>query len=217
VRRWPVSEFLRLAIQDFARRSVARLLFVDDHPLYRSGVELTLARTMPDLDVTLASSAEEALARLAEDSNVDLCLADYRLPGQDGLSLLAEVGRQWPTIARGLLCSDPTADLARRAQALGCVACLSKARDMDALLEALANLFHGGAIFDGDGQPSSQLSDKRRQVLELAAGGKSNKAIARELGVTERTVKDHWARIFERLAVANRAEAISRAHQLRLL
>lgn len=196
---------------------MTRLLFVDDHPLYRSGVQLALARMMPDLAVDLAATADEALACLSREPNLDLCLSDYRLPGGNGLDLLAEAGRRWPTVARGLLCSDPTPDLARRAQALGCVACLSKARDMEALVDALAVLFQGGALFDGEGPAPTALSDKRRQVLELAARGQSNKAIARELGCTERTVKDHWARIFERLQVVNRAEAISRAHELRLL
>jgi DNA-binding NarL/FixJ family response regulator len=196
---------------------LARLLFVDDHPLYRSGVQLALVSAMPDLAIDLAASADEALALLAADPNVDLCLSDYRLLETDGLTLLAEVGRRWPTVARGLLCSDATADLARRAEAIGCVACLTKGRDMDALVAALATLFQGGAVFDADGPPASALSNKRRLVLELAARGMSNKVIARELGVTERTVKDHWARIFERLSVGNRAEAINRAHQLRLL
>lgn len=196
---------------------MTRLLFVDDHPLYRAGVRLAVAQAMPDVTVDLASTAEEALARLTHDPNIDLCLADFRLPVVDGLTLLAEVGRRWPTIARGLLCADPTADLVRRAETQGCIACLSKARDMDALVDALAQLFQGGAVFDSDGPPGPALSDKRRLVLELAARGASNKAIARELGCTERTVKDHWARIFERLAVANRTEAISRAHELRLL
>lgn len=196
---------------------MTRLLFVDDHPLYRAGVRLAIAQALPDVTVDLASTAEEALARLAAEPNVDLCLADYRLPGGDGLSLLAEVGRRWPTIARGLLCADPTADLARRAEALGCIACLSKARDMDRLVDALGQLFQGGAVFDSDGPAGPVLSDKRRLVLEMAARGASNKAIALELGCTERTVKDHWARIFERLAATNRAEAISRAHELRLL
>lgn len=196
---------------------MARLLFVDDHPLYRSGVQLALVSAMADLTIDLAASADEALALLAADPNVDLCLSDYRLPETDGLALLTEIGRRWPTIARGLLCSDATADLARRAAAIGCVACLSKGRDMDGLCAALATLFQGGAVFDAEGPPASTLSDKRRLVLELAARGASNKMIARELGCTERTVKDHWARIFERLAVANRTEAINRAHELRLL
>lgn len=196
---------------------MTRLLFVDDHPLYRSGVQLTLTRAMPDIEVELAGSAEEALAVLGDDPSFDLCLADFRLPGRDGLSLLAELKRQWPTIARGLLCGEPTPDLAGRARAQGCVACLSKARDMDALIDALATVLHGGVVYDEEGPAAGVITDKRRHLLELAARGLSNKAIAREMGCSERTVKDHWTTIFERLSVANRAEAVSRAHQLRLL
>lgn len=198
---------------------MARLLFVDDHPLYRSGVERTLADAMPELDLVLAACADEALASLERCSDVDLCLTDLRLPGEDGLSLLQRVGARWPTVARGLLCGDPTPDVARRAKDLGCVACLSKARDLDALVDALATLFQGGTLFDttpgliADGG----LSDKRRVVLSLAARGWSNKQIARELGISERTVKDHWAHIFHRLTVGNRAEAVSRAHQMQLI
>ncbi|MDB5466939.1 MAG: DNA-binding response regulator, partial [Phenylobacterium sp.] len=58
---------------------------------------------------------------------------------------------------------------------------------------------------------------KRLQVLDLAARGGSNKEIARSLGISERTVKDHWQYIFAQLGAANRAEAVSKAHHLRLL
>jgi DNA-binding NarL/FixJ family response regulator len=54
-------------------------------------------------------------------------------------------------------------------------------------------------------------------VLAFAARGLSNKEIARQLGITERTVKDHWSCIFEQMDVTNRAEAVSRAHELRLI
>jgi DNA-binding NarL/FixJ family response regulator len=192
---------------------------VDDHPLYRSGVQLTLARAIPDLTVLLAGSREEALQILFERTDIDLCLADLRLPGADGISLLETVGRQWPSVARGLLCSDPGQDLARRAREIGCVACLSKSRDMDGLAEALAALFDGAVVYDTDAtlEHAPTLSSKRRLVLELAARGMSNKEIARELGITERTVKDHWASIFTRLGVGNRAEAVSRAHHMQLI
>lgn len=196
---------------------MTRLLFVDDHPLYRSGVQLTLARAMPQVRVDLAGSADEALAVLEQDADFDLCLTDFRLPGRDGLGLLAEVDRMWPAVAGGLLCADPTPDLVRRARGQGCVACLSKDRDMDALVAALADLFQGRMVFDGDEAPTTALTEKRRRLLELAAHGFSNKAIARELGCSVSTVKEHWTTIFERLAVANRAEAVSRAHQLRLI
>jgi DNA-binding NarL/FixJ family response regulator len=197
---------------------MTRLLFVDDHPLYRSGFELALARVMPELAVDLAASAGEALDHLARSDDVDLCLADLRLPDQDGLALLEIVGQSWPSVGRGLLCAEPTAVVARRAAGLGCIACLSKDRDMAGLAAALNTLFQGGAIFDGAvDDPYESLSEKRRAVLALAAAGKQNKEIAFALGITERTVKDHWAKIFARLEVANRAEAVSRAHRLGLI
>jgi DNA-binding NarL/FixJ family response regulator len=196
---------------------VTRLLFVDDHPLYRSGVQLALSHAFPDIAIWLAGSAEEALGMLEAGLDLDLCLTDLRLPLMDGVSLLAAVGHEWPTTARALLCADPSPELARRARAMGCVGCLSKARDMDALAEALADLLQGVEVFDGESDAPGALSAKRLQVLDLASRGQSNKEIARVLGITERTVKDHWHYIFARLAVANRAEAVSKAHHLRLI
>ena len=195
-----------------------RLLFVDDHPLYRAGFELALARTMPTLDVVVAESAEAALAWLACDCEIDLCLADVRLPGRSGFEMLGDVGRRWPTIARAVLCSDPSPELAARARDMRLSACLSKTRDMHALAQAIEALFCGHEIFDAEPPPAGiKLSDKRRRVLELGAFGHSNKEIARALGISERTVKDHWTHIFECLGVLNRVEAVSTAHRRRLL
>lgn len=197
---------------------VSRLLFVDDHPLYRAGLATALAAARPDYRVFLAASCAEAIAVLDADARVDLCLADYRIPGENGLTFLEEVRRRWPLVARGLLCADPTPELLGRARAIGCVACLSKARDMDELVDALERLFDGDTVFDAPEAPATaDAGTKWHAVLELAAQGRSNKEIGRALGITERTVKYHWARIFERLGVANRAEAVSRAHQLQLL
>jgi DNA-binding NarL/FixJ family response regulator len=196
---------------------VTRLLFVDDHPLYRSGVQLALSHTFPGASIWLAGSAEEALAMFEAGLDLDLCLTDLRLPSIDGVSLLEAVGRGWPTTARALLCADPSPELARRARAMGCVGCLSKARDMDELAEALADILQGAEVFDGESDAPGALSAKRLQILDLAARGRSNKEIARTLGITERTVKDHWQHIFARLDVANRVEAVSKAHHLRLI
>lgn len=197
---------------------MSRLLFIDDHPLYRAGVAMALERSMPDLEIVLAGDAAEAVALLVAGLDADLCLSDLRLPGMDGFDLLESVRMRWPSIARGVLCAEPTTAIAHRARAQGCVACLSKSRDMDDLAAALMLLFTGEEVFDAeDAQATLELSDRRRRVLERAARGLSNKEIARELGISERTVKDHWAGIFRQLEVGNRVEAVSRAHQLRLL
>lgn len=195
------------------------LLFVDDHPLYREGLKRVVEEVLPDARVLVVPSPAAALSSLADEPDVDLFLTDFRLPEQDGLCLLEEVGRRHPTAARGLLCADPTAALVDRARELGCVACLSKDRNMEEIAEALGILFAGGTVFDGAAAGGAQdhLSAKRIEILQLAAEGQSNKEIARALGIAERTVKDHWHYIFDRLQVGNRAEAISRAHRLNLL
>ena len=194
-----------------------RLLFVDDHPLYGAGVRLTLEAALPELEVLIARTAAEALTLLASGLDVDLCLADLRLERENGFDLLERVRRLWPMVARGILCAEPTAEIARQARALGCIACLSKARDMEGLVGALDALFNGDEVFDAESERSVGLSERRQMVLAFAARGLSNKEIARQLGITERTVKDHWSCIFEQMDVANRAEAVSRAHELRLI
>lgn len=196
------------------------LLFVDDHPLYREGVRRALSDAMPDLRILLADGHASALQVLAADQDIDLCLADFQLPDGDGLALLGQVARRHPTVARGLLCGSPDPAMARQAQLLGCVACLSKDRDIASLGEALRSLFEGGSVYDVAPSPELSvvsLSDKRKEILRLAAKGLSNKEISALVGISERTVKDHWSYIFEQMGVSNRTEAVSQALRERLL
>lgn len=196
------------------------LVFVDDHPLYREGMRRALSDAMPGLRILLADGQASALRLMAQEPDVDLCLSDFMLPDGDGLSLLARLASSHPTVARGVLCGSPDAAMARRARELACVACLSKDRDIHGLVEALQTLFNGGTVFDvaptaATGQPG--LTDKRKEILRLAAKGLSNKEISALLGITERTVKDHWSYIFEQLGVSNRTEAVGQALRERLL
>lgn len=195
---------------------MSRMLYVEDHPIYRLGFVAALSATMPELRIDIVANAEAGLGLLRGGRDYDLCLADLALPGMDGLAFLDAAGRLRPTMARALLCADCTATLALRAQERGLVACLSKARDMDGLADALSGLFGGHMVFDG-GAPEAVLTERRRRVLALAAAGATNKEIGRELGISERTVKDHWARIFSVLGAVNRAEAVAQAHRLRLI
>ncbi|HIV70969.1 MAG TPA: response regulator transcription factor [Candidatus Aquabacterium excrementipullorum] len=196
------------------------LLFVDDHPLYREGVRRALSDAMPGLRILLADRNASAQTVLAAEPEIDLCLSDFQLPDGDGLALLGQVARQHPTVARGLLCGAPDAAMARQAQMLGCVACLSKDRDIASLGDALRTLFEGGSVYDVAPAPAlgtTSLSDKRKEILRLAAKGLSNKEISGLLGISERTVKDHWSYIFEQMGVSNRTEAVSQALRERLL
>ena len=196
------------------------MLLVDDHPLYREGMLRALHDTLPALCVRLAGDSTTALVVLRGLPDLDLCVADYRLPESTGLQLLEAVGRSFPLVARALIGSVLTPEMARRAQLIGCVACLSKDRDAAQMSAALQTLFDGGTVFDVPPETAAGtggLSERRMEVLRLAAAGFTNRDIAMRLSVSERTVKDHWSYIFEQLRVANRVEAVTRAIQSQLL
>jgi DNA-binding NarL/FixJ family response regulator len=197
-----------------------KLLFVDDHPLYRDGLARAVTQCLPGAEVVVASDGTAGLALLLADAEFDLVLSDLRLrghDGQDGFDFLDRAGAAHPTVPRGLLCGDLTAAVAERARRSGHVACLSKDRDMEALAAALQVLLAGGTVFDDVPVPADQLTARRVHILRMAAEGRSNKEIARELGIAERTVKDHWSYIFASLQAANRAEAVGTALRAGLL
>jgi DNA-binding NarL/FixJ family response regulator len=195
------------------------LLFVDDHPLYREGLRRALLDAIPTLRVLDVADGATALQTLKDDGNIDLCLVDYRLSDEDGVGVLEQIGKRFPDVARGLLCSAPTGELAARVRDSGCLACLSKDRSAASLAEALGRLFEGHEVFDVAPTPTTarRLTAKRVDILRLAAKGLTNQEIADQLGITERTVKDHWSYIFLQLDVTSRVEAVSRAHRAGLL
>jgi DNA-binding NarL/FixJ family response regulator len=186
------------------------LLFVDDHPIYRDGLQRALKSAMPGLRVRAVDGAAAALRSLAREPDADLVLADQRLLDGDGLSLITDVRRLYPGIAVGLLCADASASLSKRAVAIGAVACLSKDRDADRLVEALRVLFGGGTVFDADAADDA-LSLRRREILALASEGLLDKQIGEKLGISESTVRNHWQNLFQKLGAANRTEAVTRA------
>ena len=136
-------------------RAMDTLLFVDDHPLYREGVRRAVNELLPDRACSLADRSASALQLLGTESEVDLLLSDYQLPDGNGLDLLRQVSTQRPSIARGLLCGAPDAWLARQARDQGCVACLSKERDLDGLGAAVTALLQGQTVFDVEPAPFS--------------------------------------------------------------
>ncbi|CCD89256.1 putative two-component transcriptional regulator, LuxR family [Bradyrhizobium sp. ORS 285] len=194
------------------------VLFVDDHPIYRDAVRRTLELEIEGLRVATAENCGAALALLA-DREVDLCLADYRLPDGDGLSLLKQVRARHPLIAVGLLCADLSPALADGAAALGAVLCLSKDKTSADLVAAISIAFAGGRVYDaaGAGADSNALSLRRREILIHASQGLLDKQISELMGVSESTIRAHWARIFEQLQVGNRTEAVTRALRQRLI
>jgi two-component system, NarL family, nitrate/nitrite response regulator NarL len=201
---------IRTAMNLIARAAV---LIVDDHPLYRDGVVQMLARRAPNFVCRTANHAEEALDLLQRGGACDMVMADQRLPGAlDGFGLLERVGALYPTAGRVLISGSEDTRLGAQAREAGLMGYLPKSLEPDLWVQALQAMLDGEPWFppvnsnDGTG-----LTPRQAMILERIATGQTNKVIARELGVTERTIKYHLGEIFSRAKASSRAEAVARA------
>lgn len=197
------------------------VLLVDDHPLFREGLAAALRHRAPRLRVHAVGTLEEALDALAgPGGDFDLVLLDYRLPGTDGLRCAAQLDEVYPQVGIGLLSGLDDPSLPRRARDAGLLACLSKALELPDLLACLRRLAMGETVFGGealaraDPAPATlayDLTERQMHVLRELATGASNKEIARALGISPATVKNHLEAIFVRMGAAGRVQAVMMA------
>lgn len=165
------------------------------------------------------ASAAEATARFERGRRIDWLISDLKLPDRDGWQFVAEVRRRWPDVCCVVVSGSEERTVGERAAALGCRGFLPKAMEPAAMGRALAALFAGERQF-GQAAPTAptlQLTARQEAVLRGLAAGRTSRAIAEDLGIAERTVKDHLAVLYGRLDAGTRAEAVARAAALGLL
>lgn len=201
-----------------------RVVVVDDHPLFREGVTRTLARS-PDIEVVgEGCSAEEALS-LARDLMPDIMLLDVSMPG-GGVSAASTITAAYPVIRIVMLTvSEHEDDVlgSLKAGARGYILKGVTARELVSLVREihngssyvtptlaaslLADFRNPGGSAPSEKGPFHELTLRERQILELLATGLSNKEIAGNLELAEKTVKHYVTNILEKLQVRNRVEA----------
>lgn len=197
-----------------------RLLVVDDHPVVRDGLKGMLA-SQQDLElVGDAGDGEEAI-RLADELKPDVVLMDLRMPVMDGVTAIVRIRERWPE-ARVLVLTtyDADADIVR-AVAAGATGYILKDAPRDEIFRAIRTTAQGksylssavaGRLMERVRSPSDEaLSEREVEVLELVSKGASNKEIARQLRLSEATVKSHLLHIFAKLGVNDRTQAVTRA------
>ena len=186
----------------------SRVLVIDDHALFRSGLEMVLASGIEGLQVGQAASLEEVMR--GGEPAPGLVLLDIHLKGLNGLEGLALLRRKWPRTPVVMVSSDDTPDTVREAMERGAAAFVSKDDTADSIVSVIEPLLRG----DAPAQPrpaasaeAPRLTPRQCEVLDLMCQGLSNKAIGRRLNLSENTVRSHVQATLAFLQVSSRSEA----------
>jgi DNA-binding NarL/FixJ family response regulator len=206
---------------------VIRVVIVDDHPVVRDGLRGVIAGE-PDMEVVgEAGHGAEALARVGDGTGVDVVLMDLRMPAMGGVEAIGVLRRVAPSVRVLVLTTfDADRDVLPAIEA-GATGYLLKDTPRDELLRAVRAAHRGEAVLSPAvagrlmGQvraPGTDgLSGREMEVLRLVAAGSTNREAAKQLFISEATVKTHLLHIYAKLEVRDRASAVAAGYQRGLL
>ena len=190
----------------------ARVVFVDDEPKVRATVRKTLGRA--GADVCCFSCAHDCLKHLATAS-CDLLITDVRMPGRDGMGLLAEVKERLPWIPVLIVTGFADVPLAVQATKAGAADFVEKPLDRDTFLQTVERLIEQNA------RPAAFLEESltraERRILYQVLDGRNNREIAAALHRSPRTIEVHRRHVMQKLGAVNIIELLQRAAELGLL
>lgn len=207
--------------------AVIRVILADDHAVVRAGIRQFLESAGGIEVIAEAQDGAQAIQAI-QDLTPDVAVLDIQMPDQSGIDVTRWVRAHH--LSTGVLVltaydDDPYVLAVLQAGANGYVL---KSADARILIDAVRAVYEGKSALDPVitrkvmahlsghplGQPVEKLSDRELDVLALAAKGFTNKAIGVQLGISDRTVQGHLAKIFDKLQAASRTEAVMRAVSL---
>ena len=219
--RHPVSEM----VTDRAKR----VLIADDHPLYRDALRAVVPRACGAVDVVEAACQDDVTRRVSTDADFDLVILDLALPGASGLSCLSSIRRVAILTPIIVVSGNDDPDMMSEVILAGATGYVPKSAPTDVLMDAIRVVMAGGNYLPAaavialrrrkaarHAPPEVipiQLTARQLQVLQCIAIGMSNKRIARELEISDITVKAHVSMVLRRLRVSNRTEAAIEARR----
>jgi DNA-binding NarL/FixJ family response regulator len=194
------------------------VLVVEDEAIVRQWIRAALSETEFEV-VGEAKSADETI-RLVERHAPCLILIDCNLPDCRGVAIVRELRRRRAATAAILMAANEADGLNELAREAGCRGTLIKTANGEELLLTMRTVVAGGTAFDRRNPRRAgvrALSPRECQVLQLVAAGRTNREIAEELGVGATTVKTMLTRLFMKLKVRRRAEAVAVGRELGVL
>lgn len=220
-----------LRMEMSSESEVKRVLIADDHPLYRDALRAIVPQALPEAHIAEAGCQKDVVDQVTSDSSFDLIVLDLNLPGATGHSCLRHL-REVAQLTPIMVVSgndDPTT--MRDAVMAGATGYVPKSAPRQVLIDAIRVIMGGGTYLPtaavvalrqaqtSETAPTTtaareDLTLRQKKVLKLLAEGLSNKHIARELQISEITVKAHVSLILKKLGVANRVQAAMEARKL---
>lgn len=204
--------------------SARRLVIIDDHALFREGLRHLLRGFASESEILEAGSLLE-LGDISGPANVNLVLLDYHLPDVRGLEGLVLARELFESATVVVLSGEDDPSTIRKVIDAGAAGFIPKSSSSRLLIAALTLVMAGGIYLPPDilqqapheaggcgrepeQDPLKTLSERQREVLRGAIQGKANKVIARELNISDHTVKVHLSLALKTLGVKNRTEAV---------
>jgi DNA-binding NarL/FixJ family response regulator len=186
-----------------------RIFVVDDHPLMREAVVMLFRRIAPDATIVEMDRLSPVIAKAEELGMPDLLCLDLKLPDTHGVSGVREMRAQFPHVPIIVLSASPAADFEDLSIDAGADLYLEKSSGAAHLTQALRALVTPDSESQ-DAKPATpeKLSRRQRELLKLLDRGLSNRELAEIMEISEHTVKVHLWRLFRRLAVKNRSQAV---------
>jgi DNA-binding NarL/FixJ family response regulator len=202
------------------------LLIVDDHPVVRDGL-IAILSTQPDFNVVEEAASGEHALTLFQQVQPDVILLDLEMPGMDGVEVIKRLRQMQPEVKIVVFTAFDTDERILNALQAGAKGYLLKGVPRSELFEAIRVVHGGGSLLQPvvasrllnqlsgteTSGPAEELTPRESEVLQLLAHGKTNKEIATELVISERTVKFHISSILAKLGATNRTEAVTTALQ----
>ena len=198
-----------------------RILLADDQALVRDGIRLSVGRTA-DLEIVGEASSGAQVLPLVARTNPDVVLLDVDLPAMDGLTCLERLRQRYSSVKVVMLSARRVTEQIDAAFERGACGFIVKSIDPPDLPSAIRQCVNESFVFvpgraREEGADASSLTPREVGILQGVARGLSNRAIGRELWLSDQTVKFHLSKIYRKLQVANRTEAARYALQHGLL
>jgi DNA-binding NarL/FixJ family response regulator len=209
---------------------IIRVLLADDHVIVRAGIRQFLEQTSDIQVVAEASNGKEA-CELIEQIKPDVAVLDIQMPLMSGIEVTRWIRSNHLSIGILVLTAYDEEPYVQAVLQAGSNGYVLKTAEPQEIIEGVRDVFHGKSVLDVtlaqkliaklSGKTETQLieplTDRELQILTLTAKGFTNKAIGKQLGISDRTVQNHLANIFQKLNAESRTEAVMRAVSMGLI